>query len=360
MAKAIDADVPAVPVTRLEMDIPTGILRSMKELRISQLVLGSNEVFGFQRHLFSQIMGKVLAGSNQLIMECRIEKPLNIVKRVLILLPPLIERQPGILRVFRSAKTVASQTSAKMLLVGTEKTFQTVRTSFETMKPHAEVAYHTVSGLQNAALTLKTLTATYDLLFLVTVRKGRLAWQPQLERLQKHLTEEYPDHSIVIAYPPETASISDTDIQSEGDARILMKKTSFSLGLTGLSVRQALEKMLIPLFMGRESTALELAEILERISREDPVRLTEHTVLLHTNSELVHETVVSAGVNKHGFSLPKLPEPIRIVFVLIDPLGAEPELHLSTLAQIARFFQKEGAEETLLRASSADELDNLF
>ena len=147
----MSAGVPVTPVTSVDVNVTAGILRAVRENRISLLVLGWNGLVSSKTRAFGRHIDAVIERTSQMVLVNRMCQPLNTAKRILMILPPFAEREVGFEEVISTAKILAGQAGTSLLMAA---------------------------------------------------RKGEVAWQPSLERLPRRLAREFPENNLTVVVSP--------------------------------------------------------------------------------------------------------------------------------------------------------------
>ncbi|MDP8234961.1 MAG: cation:proton antiporter [Candidatus Erginobacter occultus] len=358
VVRATAAGVPVVPITRAATDVPTGILQALVDLRISTIIAGWNAPIVSHQRTFGRILDPVIEESRQMVVVSRCQVALNTLKRVVLLLPPLVERQPGVETTLRSIKNLAGQLGAELLAVGSERTLERARKMIGRNPPLVKTFYHLLEDRDSALDWLKGAVTVDDLLVLVSVRKGRLAWQPILNRLPRLISQEVPGVNLIVVYPPEMSwGVAKKQDQEEKSAfcSLFLPLDHIRLDLRGDELTAAIRRLLRPAFPGREEPAEKLAGVLSGIGTTEPVELIPGAVLLHSHVPEVEFSTAFLGVNRDGWELPHTSGPARVLFLLLSPRDAPPETHLQVLSELARLLHRPEVVERLTEAETREE-----
>ncbi len=189
--RAVAADAPVQPVTRIDVNTAAGILRAIRELRISTVVMGWSGRSAAHSLVFHRIPDLVIDRSRQAVFICRLTKPLNTVRRVVLLAPPLVEHQAGLAELLRMVRRLAAQESAPVLLVAGGATARHLRPRFDE-RPRADCTVRRLDDWSGLVPVLRDVVEPGDGLLLLSVRRARLAWQPRLDRLPRELAAAFP------------------------------------------------------------------------------------------------------------------------------------------------------------------------
>ncbi|MEM0964129.1 MAG: cation:proton antiporter, partial [Bacteroidota bacterium] len=101
---ATAASVPVTPTVRIDDNPVRGISRGAREVRASEIVAGWNGQRSPGALVFGHVIDGVLQESRAMAMVVRSAAPLAAAKRLVVLVPPLVYREPGFARAARALK----------------------------------------------------------------------------------------------------------------------------------------------------------------------------------------------------------------------------------------------------------------
>ncbi|MBA2246394.1 MAG: cation:proton antiporter, partial [Gemmatimonadetes bacterium] len=106
---AAAAEVPVVPLTRVDYNFAGGITRAVTETRSSTVVLGWERRRSRRFALSGSMLERLIARTQQLALVARVEPALNTVHRLVLVLPPCSERSHGFCEAVRTLKIMANR-----------------------------------------------------------------------------------------------------------------------------------------------------------------------------------------------------------------------------------------------------------
>ncbi|MBA3968947.1 MAG: cation:proton antiporter, partial [Gemmatimonadetes bacterium] len=109
VAYAAGADVPVVPLTRVDHDFASGIARGMTETRITTVVTGWDGRPSDTGGMFGSVLDPLLEQTRQRAIIARLMNPLNTTHRVVLLIPRGLDRLPGFPATVRTIKLMANR-----------------------------------------------------------------------------------------------------------------------------------------------------------------------------------------------------------------------------------------------------------
>jgi Kef-type K+ transport system membrane component KefB/mannitol/fructose-specific phosphotransferase system IIA component (Ntr-type)/nucleotide-binding universal stress UspA family protein len=351
----VAADVPARPVTRVDMNISSGILRACKELRITDIVIGWTGEVSTRERIFGTVLDQLLDARSRNLFVVRIAQPFATTDRIAFCVPPLAERDPGFPAAAMAIKRLASQVSAQLHLITEAGRMGPVQQRMSRVKPTAKVEPSAITSWDRLASKLEAEADEHTLVVLYGSRKGNLSWTHRLDRLPAELGKLLPGVNLLVVYPGEPEEASEFVLAGEASARASIDPDVVSFDLTG-SHEQALAKMLEEGFPEDPKLAGKLRKALLRNAEEFSHELSPGVVMLYEQSRLVSHPVALVGTSREGLRFPKARRAIHLVLVVITPSERLAQADLDLLSQLAELLRSADIVDQVKSAESLAEL----
>jgi nucleotide-binding universal stress UspA family protein len=345
--RAVAADAPVEPLTRIDTNRAGGILRAIREKRISCVILGWRGKATGMGRFFQNVLDQVLDRTGTSLFVTRLPRPLNAARRMRLLLPPMIHHQPGFREAVRRCLRLSKQMGAPLLIMGAADALRALP------KPSAGAAKaawdtHELADWSQWSATLAALTEPEDFLAMISARRGRLPWHPGLVRNLQRLHTDYPDHNLLVIYPSELGVAEDgQEVEPVGADPTVQQAVLVETDTALAAPLQELLARLVPDPAGAETLAHELGGT-------EPVPLAEGVALLHTHTPYVEGTRIGLVLARGGAKFTGDHAPFFLIFVLISEQGLSPQEHLRALAGLARLARDQAELERLRTATSED------
>lgn len=355
---ATAANIPVLPVTRVDLNIASGIVRAIKELRISAIVIGWNGQVSTQQRIFGSVLDQLMTESNQLLLVSKLEKPVNTNTRLIIIIPPLVEREVGFASALRSMKFLSNQIGAPITIHTISDCVKRVMDVNKTIKPDLDIKMQSYPNWNDMMVGIRSRLYSDDLCVLFNVRESAVGWQPGLNKLPRSLANMRPDMNLIVAYPAENKMDSGLvkPILSGHSLHNILEPEYCTLGLEGSSISQAVHQMMSRFWQDRVDTLEDLkSSVLQSVRDHDP-ELTRGVLLLHAHSNSIGNTMLLMGIHPEGLSLSELDHRIHVLFILLSPVDRSPQQHLQNLASIARLVRSDDIVNELIRMKDASDL----
>lgn len=344
VVRAQGAGVPVTPLARTDFSVKNGVLRAMLDQRISTLIAGWDGERGAYGSIYGPALDGILQESKQLVFISHLPRPLNTCDRLVVFLPPLIERQEGFLIGLRTIRTLSAQLGGRVVYFLSQKSRDEVAAIDESLKPSTEAEFVTFSSFNQVleeSTALKIQEA--DLLVVFSARIGHIAWQPRVERLPLYLHRRYRKNSLFAAFMPTSVKSEEgvLSLAERSGERPLFGDSNIVQVPANMTLHASIGRMLEPLNLG-SWIMRELQDKLVRIAQREPVELRPGTVLVHMHTDAISSTLIVLGQSAVGFNLGTGGRAQELV-VLLSPRFLLPEDHLKNLSTIAQEIRKRPA-----------------
>nr|WP_252490638.1 cation:proton antiporter [Natronococcus sp. CG52] len=197
---ASGAEVPIEDHTRINHNIASGIVRSAAENRITTLVIGWDGARSRAQNVFGHIIDQVLIRTAQLTLVGRVREPLNTTQRIVLVLPPGIDRNDGFYEALHTVKLVSEDTGAPIrgLAVGGDP--EQFERLFSLVEPEAPGEFEKIADWKELLATLRDEVRSDDLVVCISSRRNDIGWHSELQTLPKSIST-LTDGNFVIMYP---------------------------------------------------------------------------------------------------------------------------------------------------------------
>lgn len=357
---AAAAETPVLPVTRVDMNISNGIMRAVKELRISHIVIGWNGEISARQRIFGSILDQLLDESDQLVMVCKIDHPINTTKRVVLMIPPYLDREPGFLGAVMTIKNLVIQIGADLLVVRSRNNQKVTRELIEKQEPEIEAEFLLLEKWSDLLKDERIAFTDEDLILLLSTREGTVSWEPGLERLPRIIAQNYPKVNFLTIYPTEIEQIEAPTHRIRFERSLFipnLETENVNFELDDVDAETALRELIQRRF---KENPIALGEIVNSILETDTDNLPGElpgVVLTKTRSDHVNEPTLFFGISKQGLQYPGIEEEVFLLFVLVTPTGHPTQRNLNILANLARILGSRKTVKKLREVTSMKEIN---
>lgn len=361
---AAAADIPAVPVTRLDTNAAEGIVRAIRELRISTVVMGWTGVSTTRSFIFGSVLDHLLRRCPQQFVVCRFAEPLNTAKRLILIIPPFAQREIGFHDAVSTVKNLASQAGLDLILSARESDLETLVPLIEKIRPDVKTDTMPVRAIEAWLSARGPQTEEHDIVVLLAARENQVSWRPGIDRLPRAIISRPKPVTMLVIYPSEEASEITPPLARGANRAValaeLLDTGRVELNLPAASARAVIDALLEHLPDNATAGESRLAADLERVGNDNPIEIAPGFVLLHIHTAAVESAMVFLATVSDGVTFPKIKRESKAVFVLLTPKSLPASAHLQHLARIAGMLHNPDHRQTILNATEPEQLAELF
>lgn len=355
---AAAADVPVMPITRVDQNIARGIERAVRERRISTVIIGWNGQSTARARVFGSILDQFLEESGAMVLVSKLVHPLAAIRRVILMVPPYAEREQGFAKALAAVKTMAGRSGASIVLLAVDAAVEDLTKRLERTEPEVRFRVARLAAWADLMKTLDDVVQEGDLLCLFSARRGTLAWRPSLLRTPRLIASRWPEHDFVTVYLSEMAAEATfAEGGRDGGAAGLpeLPVEHVTIGVPEKALVEVLARVIAPGFPAQPGLAREVAQQIAEHQADYAPELLPGLVLYHLHTRTVRETGLFMGTSDQGISLPRTSAPARLILVLLAPPDVSAEAYLQQLSRVAHSVRQQGVVEAVASRRTAAE-----
>jgi len=352
---AVELDLAVNPVTRVARNPASGMVEAAMERRISDIVIGWNGTRSARQRIFGSVIDQMLEQAPQQVWVCKLNHPVSTFQRLLVVLPTVIDHNPGFYEAVRSLKHLAYQLGASIQVLLVNDGAEPYRQHFEDVPIEVTTGFVETATWDEVRSTLKDASTDKDLIVLMSAREGTVAYDRALERLPQALADL--QLSFLVLYP------SEKDAQSFGAAQPLslgdlLSQERVLLNLTTSSYEETVDDLL--------STVIDRDDprhdsVLKALAFDDVGYASEvlpGVIISHARVPKLKGTRLCLGVHRRGMQRGE--QPIHVVVLLLTPALGTTQDHLAQLAAVAQYFSQNEMRDKLMNCSSVNEIQGVL
>lgn len=190
-----------MPLTRYDMNVSNGITYTIKEQHITDVLIGVHRN-GNQKDFLGEVTSRVVKGIAETVYIYKSVQPLNTHKRLMIIVTPLAEMEPGFIHWYGKIATIAKETGMPVLFYADESTITKLRHSNQTNPKPLNAVFNQFSDWDDFLMFTGILLPD-DFFIIVSSRKGHVSYQNALDKLPYYLTKYFTKNSYLILFPKQ-------------------------------------------------------------------------------------------------------------------------------------------------------------
>jgi Kef-type K+ transport system membrane component KefB/mannitol/fructose-specific phosphotransferase system IIA component (Ntr-type) len=354
---AAGADVPVVPLTRVDRNIPTGIARGIAETRSSVVIIGWDARRAANARIFGTVLDQLLEQTRQLVLVAKLGHPLNTTKRIVLIVPPGGKHHPGFFGALQATKLMASELGARIKALVVSGDTARYEKLYAQVKPQVPAEWEFVDRWQKLPSLLREQLRPDDLVVVLSARRGAVSWHRELERLPALLATLGPE-SFLVVYPSETEPAAKRDFSDTLLPRALAPER-VAFNLPRMPVEEALQTLLRTAFADDTERLRQISDGFVSGERDFSTEILPGVVIPHARVEGIEQSMMFLGISREGIEFPNAKRPANLIFLLLTPAD-QTTGQLRDLAEIARLVRNPRRLRALLRSRSTEDLLESF
>lgn len=190
------------PITRIDLQVGAGIVRAIKELMITKVIVGWHGAYRPKDYLFGTVLDYLLTNCTREILVTRLLIPLNTVEKIFVIVPENAELEKGFSQWIRTVRILANQTTGKVHFAGPEATLDMVSAFAGKGKPVIKSEIRPFDDWEDVLVLSREITAS-TLLIAVQAREQMVSYHSWMRRMPRYLSKHFSDVSFILIYPEQ-------------------------------------------------------------------------------------------------------------------------------------------------------------
>lgn len=183
---------------RYDLSVSNAIASVVKEREITDLVVGLHKEKDIPAVFLGHIVESVLAESSVSTFIYKPAQPISTVRRHLIIIPELAEKEIGFNQIIFRLRNVTQNTGAATVFYGSEATLNALKKLLA--KKSGEASYIEFNDWDDFLIVFRDIKPD-DTMWIILSRKEGLSYAPAMARIPKYLNKYFQANSFVLAYP---------------------------------------------------------------------------------------------------------------------------------------------------------------
>lgn len=356
---AASAEVPVNPITRVDLNISKGISRAVEERRITNIIIGWNGEVSTKRRIFGSVLDQLLEIVDEMVMVCKVNKPLNTFERLVVAIPPLASLEIGFRGTIHSLKLMAEQMGVELIVISTVEREPYVRTKVLDVKPDVDVEFSTIHRWSELQMWLDKHCRENDLFALVSSREGTISWRPGLDRLPRVIVQRHPDLCFIITYSSEIEEEADQGLGYSQNVELL-NRSRVKIRLQAKSIEEALTELISDDELIEHIATERIMKRLLKNSADYSPEMMPGVLFYETHTSKIDQQALFIGISGKGINATQTANQAYVVFILLSPKDLKPQDHLRSLTKVSRLIHPGRDVEKLKTAKSREEVLNVL
>ncbi len=327
-----------------------GLAKAASDRESDIVILGWNNQAQSSDLKSLEMLPLFLQASRTLTVTVKNSDAFSRLRRLCIIVPPGVQDTPGFYAALCVLEALTGLVSGKKLLCFTLKgdSIGLADAGKGLLRKDSMAELANWKDLPEAIRQRKAVKSAFCI---ITGRPNSPGWNPSNERIANTLTDAFSDAALMVLYPSPDSGMSggvtlkENTLEAEASAKnqgqwpqIIVQAAKAGRIISSMkepALVDAIRTLTGRIFPDRKDTAGRLATEFSANARTAPLELEDGTILLHAHVEGLDHSTLAIGVRSEGWNLMALSHPVRTVLVLCSPSGANPQVHLDALTELA-------------------------
>jgi hypothetical protein len=202
---AAGGDTPVNTVVTIDNNVAGGIIRTAKETGSNVILLGWSDRVTLLERLFGPKTDTLLRNYHQLVLVTRITRPLPSHRRLLLVCPPLAEREPGFVQWVDKVQRMAKELGLRSEVLAERSTHDALLSVLAAQRSSFAPALVPLEEGVELEERMARHAQPNDLVVLVSARPRSISHHASLDHLPRRLDKQFQDLSLILVYPASEA-----------------------------------------------------------------------------------------------------------------------------------------------------------
>lgn len=224
---AAATDNAIIPITRYDVSVANGIVYTIKEHEITDVVIGLHHQAYTGENMLGTLAERLLERTSETVYIYQATQPVNTLKRLVVTVPNNAVFESGFHHWFSRLRTIVRETGLALNIHSTASVQEVMKKINEDDPSPLNITYSNFTDWQDFLVFTREVKQD-DLFVIVTSRKGYLSYQNELEKIPRYLTRYFSQNNFIILYPAQVQEYSNAEMKSlEENADLIDKAGSF-------------------------------------------------------------------------------------------------------------------------------------
>ncbi len=217
---AAETETSIKTVIRVDYNVSSGILRAVKELFITNVILGWNGKYTTENKIFGTILDSAIRNSEKMFTIIKITKPVNTIKRLFVIVPQNAEYEIGFQRWINDIFNVAMSLGCGVVFYGHPSSFKKLKDQVRKKSKSTPVDYKEFGDLKIFS-KLRNELKNDDFVIAICARKRTLSYQYVMDQIPSILSNYFIYNDFAVIYPEQNKMVTEGDVSDLADNTIL-------------------------------------------------------------------------------------------------------------------------------------------
>lgn len=196
------ADQKMETVLRYDLNIAQGIIHTVREHNITDIVIGLHKKSSLVDSFFGTLTESLLNGTRREVIISKLTMPVNTLRRIVVFAPDKSEYELGFAKWVKQICRMALQLGCHVQFFTTVRTLDNIRKIV--IKREAETYCEFIEIDNSDDLQVLSTHVNYDhLLVVISSRKGSISYMSSFDKLPAQISKYFSNCSLMMIYPDQ-------------------------------------------------------------------------------------------------------------------------------------------------------------
>lgn len=205
---ASSADTYLKRISRIDMNVASGIVHTVKERDITEVVIGLHKKANIVDTFFGSTTDNILNGTNRMITIAKCTIPSSMFTRIVVAVPDKAQLETGFSLWVDRLANMTRQIGCRIIFYSTIETRNKIRELIVKHRYNIRDEYQLFENWSEF-LMLTDVVLPDDLFVIVCARKSSNSYLSDFEKLPAYLSRNFADNNIALIYPTQFGQVEE-------------------------------------------------------------------------------------------------------------------------------------------------------
>ncbi len=201
-------DVPVSTIERYDTNIASGLINTINERDISCIVMGLHRRASLIDSFFGQKLENVLTQSNRMFLICRLFNPVNTLRRMVVVVPPKAEFEPGFRLWVTTIGRLARNLGCRMIFICFPKISSLISGILSRERIDVRLEFRNIEQWDDFVLMANRINDD-DLLIVISARPDSLSYGADVHEMNLFLQKYFTQSNLIVVFPQQSEKNAD-------------------------------------------------------------------------------------------------------------------------------------------------------
>lgn len=199
---AASVDVPLKTIERYDLNFVTGVLNTMEERDINEVVIGLHRRTAVIDSFFGEKLTQLLKATYRMLVISRCYIPVNTMRRLVVVVPDKAQYETGFVRWVKCIGNLGRQLGCKAVFFTSAGTRPYIEAVIKKWGYAFRREYREMEQWDDIVLLANKIIDD-DLFVVVTARTASMSYDPGMASLPEFLRKYFADNNLIVIYPEQ-------------------------------------------------------------------------------------------------------------------------------------------------------------